>query len=86
MQYPPEDTFHVYPVNDLMHHTVDTTPEVLLYTTYRLCPCGPDVTYYADGDVLISHHSLDGREQTEHLPRILRPLYRFVHRLRYKEG
>jgi hypothetical protein len=50
---------HVLPVDDLIEHDDDGTD----------CPCGPAVEPVFDDDGacgwLISHHSLDGREQKE---------------------
>ena len=53
---------HVYPLNDLIEHDTDGGD----------CICGPDYEYidpatgeaYPDGPV-VTHHSLDGREQDE---------------------
>lgn len=54
-------TVHAVPVNDLIEH--DNTGEA--------CICGPDVeaVFRDDGTNgwLITHHSLDGREQHEEL-------------------
>jgi hypothetical protein len=49
---------HVTPVNDAVVH--DTTGGALCD-----CVCGPDVEFVEDGGVLVSHHSLDGRELLE---------------------
>lgn len=53
------DTVHTYPVNDLIEHDLEGTD----------CVCGPEVeaVMREDGSNgwLISHHSLDGREQYE---------------------
>jgi len=46
-------TVHVLPVNDLIEHETDDD-----------CVCGPDVEFVSGGKV-VSHHALDGREQTE---------------------
>ena len=50
---------HVYPVNDLIEHDTDGDE----------CPCGPtpEAVKRDDGSVgwVLSHHSLDGREQSE---------------------
>lgn len=50
---------HTYPVNDLIEH----------WTDGRSCPCGPTIeaVFREDGSNgwLVSHHSLDGREQSE---------------------
>ena len=52
-------TVHVVPVNDLIEHETDDGD----------CPCGPSVepVFRDDGSNgwLITHHSLDGREQEE---------------------
>jgi hypothetical protein len=48
-------TVHVYPVNDLVEHETGGDD----------CVCGPDVEFVDGGGILISHHSLDGRELTE---------------------
>lgn len=50
---------HVYPLNDLIEHETEGSD----------CVCGPTIepVEREDGSFgwLISHHSLDGREQTE---------------------
>ena len=51
---------HVVPCGDLIEHELDGDE----------CVCGPDVEYFReDGTAflvpLITHHSLDGREQFE---------------------
>ena len=52
-------TIHVYPDKDLIEHTTDT-PD---------CICGPETeaVFRDDGSNgwLITHHSLDGREERE---------------------
>jgi hypothetical protein len=48
---------HVEPVNDLVAH--DCTGGALCD-----CVCGPDVEFVEGGGVLVTHHSLDGREAT----------------------
>lgn len=52
-------TVHCYPVNDLVEHNTDSDD----------CVCGPAIEPVPgdDGYIgwLISHHSLDGREQYE---------------------
>lgn len=45
---------HVYPIDDLVEHDTDGDD----------CVCGPD-TEFVDGGAVITHHSLDGREQHE---------------------
>lgn len=47
------DELHVVPVNDLVGHEDDED-----------CVCGPDTTFVEGGKV-ITHHSLDGREERE---------------------
>jgi hypothetical protein len=49
---------HVEPVNDLVAH--DCTGGTLCD-----CVCGPDVEFVEGGGVLVTHHSLDGREAAE---------------------
>jgi hypothetical protein len=53
---------HCYPADDLVEHNTDSED----------CVCGPDIepVFRDDGSNgwLISHHSLDGREQREVLP------------------
>lgn len=50
---------HLWPLDDLVEHEVDGDD----------CPCGPttEPVQRDDGSIgwLISHHSLDGREQRE---------------------
>lgn len=57
---PLTDTIHVIPVNDLIEH--DTSGE-------QPCVCGPDTEAVMRDDGsngwLVTHHSLDGREQHE---------------------
>lgn len=51
-------TFHVYPVNDLIEHDTDSED----------CVCGPthELVPSDDGNGwIILHHSLDGREAKE---------------------
>jgi hypothetical protein len=45
---------HVYPVNDLIVHTLGWQPT---------CICGPNEEH-AEPGIVIEHHSLDGREHT----------------------
>lgn len=47
-------TTHVFPVNDLVEHETDGGD----------CVCGPR-TEYVDGEWIIVHHALDGREHSE---------------------
>lgn len=47
------DELHVVPVNDLVGHEDGED-----------CVCGPDTTFVEGGKV-ITHHSLDGREERE---------------------
>lgn len=46
---------HVLPVNDVIEHE-DVGDK---------CICGPDVEVVEPNGLLISHHSLDGREKSE---------------------
>lgn len=46
-------TVHVYPVADLIEHEL----------TADACVCGPRVEF--PGEMLVVHHSLDGRELRE---------------------
>ncbi|MCQ9384416.1 hypothetical protein [Brevibacterium moorei] len=48
-----ETTVEVKPIHDTITHTGGTE-----------CPCGPTVEHQGEGTIL-THHSLDGREQTE---------------------
>lgn len=54
-----ENTFHVYPVNDLIEHETDGEP----------CVCNPTTVPIEreDGSMAwqVIHHSLDGRELSE---------------------
>lgn len=45
---------HTYPIGDLIEHETDGDD----------CLCGPDFEF-VDGGLVISHHSLDGREFAE---------------------
>lgn len=45
---------HVVPINDLIEHEAEDDE----------CMCGPDVEYVEGGKV-VTHHSLDGREEHE---------------------
>jgi hypothetical protein len=47
-------TIHVVPVNDLVEHEDSED-----------CVCGPDVEFVEPHGWLVSHHSLDGREESE---------------------
>lgn len=53
------NTLHVHPVDDLVQHRTDGHP----------CVCGPatQAVFLQDGTNhwLVTHHSLDGREQRE---------------------
>lgn len=73
------DVMHVYPVNDLIDHDLDGHPDVAHTTPFNLCACGPDVTYLSTGMVVVTHHSLDGREQYEQLSWWRRLLHRVAH-------
>lgn len=55
------DVVHVFPVNDLVEHDTDELPGEPFNDE---CVCGPDVEPAGDG-WLVTHHSLDGREQHE---------------------
>lgn len=48
-------TIHVEPINDVIEHN----------TASDDCVCGPDIEYLENGGKLVTHHSLDGRENTE---------------------
>lgn len=54
-----DDTWHVYPVNDLVEHDTDGDD----------CVCGPETTTVEreDGSIgyVVTHHSLDDRELRE---------------------
>ena len=54
------ETFHVYPLGDLVEHDTDGDD----------CVCGPEIEAVEtdDGGInwLVIHHSLDGREHHEH--------------------
>lgn len=52
---------HVFPLNDLVEHDTAELPGEPFNDE---CVCGPDVEPTAGG-WLVSHHSLDGREQRE---------------------
>lgn len=47
---------HIIPVNDYIEHDTNN---------FDQCICGPDVEYLENGNKLIKHHSLDGRELYE---------------------
>lgn len=51
---------HVVPVNDLIEHDSDKD-------SFDSCICGPEVEYVINGNFIIKHHSLDGREFHEHV-------------------
>lgn len=46
--------YHIYPVNDTKEHLLEST----------LCDCSPCV-FFENGEMLIVHHSYDGREGLE---------------------
>lgn len=50
------NTLHVYPVDDLIEHNVETADAD--------CTCGPALEL-CSGGWIIHHHSLDGREHGE---------------------
>lgn len=43
--------WHILPLNDLIEHIEEST-----------CECFPDVEILENGDILIVHNSIDGRE------------------------
>lgn len=47
-------TYHVWPENDIIEHEES-----------RECWCGPEVLVGDEGEILLVHHSLDGREVAE---------------------
>ncbi len=49
-------TIHVVPVADQIEHDTDDD-----YS----CICGPTAVHQFDGGLVVVHHSLDGREQSE---------------------
>ena len=52
----PDRTVHVWPDGpDAVDHDLDGP-----------CICGPKLEEQPNGNVLVVHHSLDGRELTEH--------------------
>lgn len=57
-----DDVVHTFPVDDLVEHDTDELPGEPFNDE---CICGPDVEPVGDG-WQITHHSLDGRELTEH--------------------
>lgn len=69
-------TIHVIPVADLVEHLVPGGYSPLCDDRWLMieadpiapdvdCPCGPIVEYVPPGGWLVTHHSLDGREQHE---------------------
>ena len=49
------EQIHVYPENDRIQHDTET----------HTCICGPALEIQPNGDQIIVHHSLDGRETKE---------------------
>lgn len=49
-----DGTVHVWPEDDEYEHDLD-----------GICLCGPSVEEYSNGAKLVTHNSLDGREQEE---------------------
>lgn len=45
------EEMHIIPQNDLIEHTCSDE-----------CVCGPTLTYLGEGQILVAHISLDGRE------------------------
>lgn len=73
-------TVHVVPLNDHITHHVPgglgyiaptaTAPWLAIEADPNSpdldCPCGPHLEYVGPNAWLVTHHSLDGRENTEH--------------------
>lgn len=51
----PDVLLHVWPTGDLIEHETDGAA----------CPCGPALEEHGNGVVMVTHHSLDGREAHE---------------------
>ena len=51
---------HVYPINDLKEHTLEST-----------CDCCPTVTIQ-NGEMIVCHNSFDAREIIEEVHKILK--------------
>jgi hypothetical protein len=49
-----DDEMHIIPENDLIEHTLSDD-----------CVCGPELTDLGEGQVMVTHASLDGREFEE---------------------
>lgn len=50
--------FHVYPINDIKEHDIESTT----------CHCHPEVEIIEEsGNILVIHNSFDGRELLEEL-------------------
>lgn len=58
-----EETIHVYPVNDIEDHLLETT-KPLKGEPYCECPCGAR-NEINDNVLMIIHNSFDGREAFE---------------------
>ena len=46
---------HVYPLNDIEEHDIETT----------LCKCEPRIIAESNSDIIVVHNSFDGREGIE---------------------
>lgn len=51
---PPLGDYHIAPIGDLVEHSLSEE-----------CVCGPAIEKVENGSRMITHHSLDGREQYE---------------------
>lgn len=51
------DTYHVYPVDDLVEHDLDSQD----------CACNPRIEVQPNGNIVVIHNAWDGREQVEYL-------------------
>lgn len=47
--------YHIVPINDIEDHD----------DTGTTCKCEPSVIFEEDGDIIVIHHSFDGRELLE---------------------
>lgn len=52
----PDGTVHVWPDADMFEHDISAG---------SACACGPWLEEQSNGKVLVTHHSLDGREARE---------------------
>ena len=59
----PENTVHVYPVNDLREHNLDCIFPVI-GPPYCECACLPEYTEEGES-LIVVHNSFDGRENFE---------------------